>query len=149
LASDGTPTDLYRRFKNNSAAGAAASEALKKAYSSIYEINEYAHELKDDKLKGVILQVTGLESDAKLATAMVGSFKALRAFANFDQTDEQPDDDEDQIRYGDGGGGSGASGTRPLEGKLRLGYTINLNLPPTTDIAIFNAIFKSLREHLL
>ena len=32
---------------------------------------------------------------------------------------------------------------------LRLGYTINLNLPATTDIAVFNAIFKSLREHLL
>jgi hypothetical protein len=32
---------------------------------------------------------------------------------------------------------------------LSLGYTINLNLPATSDIAVFNAIFKSLREHLL
>lgn len=32
---------------------------------------------------------------------------------------------------------------------LRLRYTINLNLPATTDVAVFNAIFKSLKEHLL
>ena len=38
-------------------------------------------------------------------------------------------------------GGSGAG--------IKLGYTINLNLPATSDIAVFDAIFKSLREHLL
>lgn len=32
---------------------------------------------------------------------------------------------------------------------MNLGYTINLNLPATSDIAVFNAIFKSLRENLL
>jgi hypothetical protein len=32
---------------------------------------------------------------------------------------------------------------------LSLSYTINLNLPATSDAAVFNAIFKSLKEHLL
>ena len=32
---------------------------------------------------------------------------------------------------------------------LNLGYTINLNLPATSDIAVFNAIFRSLKENLL
>jgi hypothetical protein len=32
---------------------------------------------------------------------------------------------------------------------LNLSYTINLNLPATSDQAVFNAIFKSLREHLI
>jgi hypothetical protein len=32
---------------------------------------------------------------------------------------------------------------------LNLKYTINLNLPATSDIAVFNAIFKSLKENLL
>jgi hypothetical protein len=32
---------------------------------------------------------------------------------------------------------------------IRFGYTINLNLPATSDIAVFDAIFKSLRDHLL
>ena len=32
---------------------------------------------------------------------------------------------------------------------IRLGYNINLNLPATDDIRVFDAIFRSLKEHLL
>lgn len=32
---------------------------------------------------------------------------------------------------------------------FNLAYTINLNLPASTDQAVFNAIFRSLKEHLL
>jgi hypothetical protein len=32
---------------------------------------------------------------------------------------------------------------------LNLSYTINLNLPETSDVEVFNAIFKSLKENLL
>jgi hypothetical protein len=32
---------------------------------------------------------------------------------------------------------------------IHLSYTINLNLPPSPDIAVFNAIFKALRDNLL
>ena len=32
---------------------------------------------------------------------------------------------------------------------IGLNYTINLNLPATNDVEVFNAIFKSLKENLL
>jgi len=32
---------------------------------------------------------------------------------------------------------------------INLSYTINLHLPSTSEIEVFNAIFKSLKEHLL
>lgn len=146
LSSDGTPTEIYKQFKNPSVSGAAAAQAVRKAYASLYEINEYIHDAKDKELKGAILQVTGLDEDSKLVGAMVGSFKTLRAFANFDEDSSKLNavDDAEDVNAGrpaDQGTLSAAN--------LRLGYTINLNLPPTTDIAVFNAIFKSLREHLL
>jgi len=37
----------------------------------------------------------------------------------------------------------------PDELKFNLSYTINLNLPKTDDIAVFNAIFRALKENLL
>jgi hypothetical protein len=76
----------------------------------------------------------------------LASFKALKAFAKFDgsvpeEEGEKSPDGEDIQEQG---------GEIPLKGaKLGLSYTINLNLPATSDIAVFNAIFKSLREHLL
>lgn len=150
LTSDGTPTDLYRQFKNPSLRGAAAARGLRNAYSALYLANEYVHNATDEDLKGLILQVTGLEEDSKLIPAMVASFKTLRAFADFDaETTIVGLDTQDGEENGNDG--SGDLGQRPVlaHGNLRLGYTINLNLPATTDIAVFNAIFKSLREHLL
>lgn len=144
LNSDGSPTDLYKRFRNKSQRGAAAAEAVRKGYARLYETNEYAHDLDDEGLKGLVLQVTGLERNNSTFAAIIGSFKALKAYANFDGTAAaQPDEDEkpaDEVLQ------------LPSAGQLpgvNLGYTINLHLPPTSDVAVFNAIFKSLREHLL
>lgn len=150
LGTDGTPTDLYKQFKNPSARGAAAAKGLRNAYTSLYGINEYVHNASDKDLKGIILQVTGLEEDSKLLPSMVASFKALKAYADFDA--DLGGADADAAEGGDGDdGGSGGSGKGLGLGQasLNLGYTINLNLPATNDIAVFNAIFKSLKEHLL
>ncbi|MEO7295443.1 MAG: DUF5343 domain-containing protein [Candidatus Limnocylindria bacterium] len=149
LTSDGTPTDLYKQFKNPSQRGAAAAQGMLSAYSDLYAANEYVHNASDKDLKGLIIQVTGLEEDSKLVPAMVASFKTLRDYADFDATPSdsgaQQDDDE-----GAGSVGELKRASEPgQQGALRLGYTINLNLPATTDVAVFNAIFKSLREHLL
>jgi hypothetical protein len=146
LGSDGAPTALYKRFRNASEAGAAAAEALRRGYAPLYEINEYTHDLTDPELKGVIVQATGLDDASNTVKVIQGSFKALKAFANFSATaadsigngDESDDDDS----------GEEPRGAR-LQTGLNLGYTINLNLPATSDIAVFNAIFRSLREHLL
>jgi hypothetical protein len=142
LGSDGTPTELYRRFRNDTQSGAAAAEALKTGYSALYEVNEYIHDASDADLKGVVVQVTGSERTSSTVNAIVGSFKALRAYADFDA----PAAAVESVRAEETV--SPSRSTTPA-GSIRLGYTINLNLPATSDIAVFDAIFKSLREHLL
>jgi hypothetical protein len=145
LGTDGSPTELYRRFRNDSQSGAAAAEALKIGYNALYQVNEYLHDATDAQLKGIVVQVTGSEPDSSTVGGIIGSFKALKAFANFEtgQPPIVPPVDgstvirEPSIIREDHGAG------------LKLGYTINLNLPATSDIAVFDAIFKSLRENLL
>jgi hypothetical protein len=43
------------------------------------------------------------------------------------------------------------SGSDQVGGKLKMGlsYQINIILPETENIAVFNAIFKSLKDNLL
>ena len=144
LGSDGTPTDLYKRFRNESQSGAAAVEALRIGYAPLYEVNEYIHDASDADLKGVVVQVTGSEPTASTVNAIVGSFKALRAFADFDAPPAATET-TGELTVTERGVTPAATSGAPL----RLGYTINLNLPATSDIAVFDAIFKSLREHLL
>lgn len=149
LASDGSPTARYRHFRTESTRGAAAADGLREGYRPLYQLNEYAHNLDDRKLRDLIIQITGAEEGSSTVQAILGSFRALQKFADFeakaprtdaaepteiiDQGDEQPFD-ETQLS---------------LPAGLNVGYTINLHLPATSDVAVFNAIFKSLREHLL
>lgn len=143
LSSDGSPTNLYERFRNKGQAGAAAAEALRRGYSALYDVNQYIHDASDDDLKGVVVQVTGMGRDSKTLGAVLGSFKALRAFADFDVAEEEAASSltaDEQAT---------APRPTPTIAGLNLGYTINLHLPATSDVAVFNAIFKSLSENLL
>ncbi|WP_420617745.1 DUF5343 domain-containing protein [Candidatus Poriferisocius sp.] len=155
LASDGTPTETYKHFRNQKQRGAAAAAALRTGYAPLFEANEYAYELNDDDLRGLIVQITGAEEGSRMLTAIVGSFKALLELAQFDESDDHEADGPGSATSGDDGDDptslpdQGQDGKESLLGDLSIGYTINLHLPATSDIAVFNAIFKSLRENLL
>lgn len=146
LGSDGTPTELYRRFRG-AQSGAAAAEALRVGYKPLYRINEYAHDATDQKLKDLVIQATGAEKGARRVGATVASFKALKAFADFSPGALADEGAAEQIR--EESVLRDTSSSHEPEGGLRLGYTINLNLPATSDVAVFDAIFRSLKEHLL
>jgi hypothetical protein len=143
IGSDGTPTDLYKQFRGTDAQrGAAAAEGLRRGYRPLYEINEYAHELDEPALKALIVQVTGEEKKSNTVNLIAKSFQALNSFANHDAVAEDDSADEDDEGRVD-------EKSRLAKTALGLNYTINLQLPATSDIGVFNAIFKSLREHLL
>ena len=74
LATDGSPTDLYRRFRNPAQAEAAAYQALRTGFRHLYEANEYAHELSDKDLRGLIVSQTGLDGNSSTVTSILGSF---------------------------------------------------------------------------
>jgi len=114
-------------------------------------MNEYVHELSEKELKGLIVQATGLEGKSRIISLMVACFNSLKTYANFEpaaqetelvETDENGNDDEVYMPSS-----FPVVSNQPVG--LNLSYTINLNLPATSDISVFNAIFKSLRENLL
>src|SRR5689334_1153551 len=61
LNSDGTPTDLYKRFRNNTTSESAMAEAIKKGFDVVFERNEKANELTREQFKGTVLEITGLD----------------------------------------------------------------------------------------
>lgn len=146
VGSDGTPTDIYKRFRNTSSSGAAVAEAIRIGYKPLGVANEYFHDLADKDLKELIVQVTGAEANGQVAKLTFSTLKNLRAFADFEATPgvDTPKD----ARKGEEAQESPERHSEMRHG-LNLSYTINLNLPATSDQAVFNAIFRSLKEHLL
>lgn len=153
LNSDGTPTELYNRFRNDSLRSAAAAEAVRRGFIVLYEMNEYVHELNDTDLKSLVVQATGAAPTSSTIKSIVGSFKSLKSYASFDAPsgDELGEDEkrQDVNQEMEKRQHSIASPRGDTKLDMRLGYTINLNLPATSDIAVYDAIFKSLKEHLL
>lgn len=151
LNGDGTPTDLYKEFRNDALRKSAVARAVKIGYSTLYDIHEYAHDLGDKELKGVVVQATGLDANSTTVKAILGSFKALCGLADFEIKDEA----FKEVSSTEEGEGVASTKVKKEDAEkessvnLKLGYTINLNLPATSDIAVFNAIFKSLKDHLL
>ncbi|AMB76597.1 DUF5343 domain-containing protein [Pantoea ananatis] len=150
LASDGTPTELYKQFRNTntSTSKAAMGKALKNAYPDIYARNEYAHKLSKQDLEGLLVEMTGLEKGNSTVRAIIGTFEAIRAFASFEPVRELTAESESSIENIDRIVDIPSEDYEPNL-KLGLSYTINLVLPKTDDVAVFNSIFKSLRENLL
>ena len=150
VASDGSPTDVYKQFRNHATAGAAVATAVKTGYKALGQVNEYFYDLNDKDLLALIVQVTGVEEGNQVAKLTLSTLKTLKAFANFDaKSGEEAKDTKDEEAKdlgSDRGSDKGAGGRRQ---GLSLSYTINLNLPATADQAVFNAIFRSLKEHLI
>jgi hypothetical protein len=98
----------------------------------------------------LVVELTGLEQGHPTVRAIVGTFEALKAFADFSKSEPKTDDEEKGEAKKKKEGSDVQDGGESTENvKLNLAYTINLVLPKTDDVAVFNAIFKSLRENLL
>ena len=148
---DGSPNEVYKRFRNPASSGSAIATAIKAAYAPLYVRNEFMHELSDKDLVGLVVEETGLAHDAVPVKLTVNCIKHLKGFATFGTAaDHQPtsviEKSEEPARL-EPPRPSNSHTSGPMG--LNLGYTINLNLPATSDPAVFDAIFKSLKEHLL
>ncbi len=153
LASDGTPTPLYDQFRNADTQASAMSRAIKAAYAELYDRNEYAHDLTKDKLVNLITEITGAAKDDATTRLIVSTFEGLKKFADFDaseppqKADDKPPAEPDRSRsLVDDSIRKQASDDHV---GFNVSYTINLNLPETTNPEVFNAIFRALRENLL
>ena len=67
LNSDGSPTELYKKFRNPSTAGAAMAAALKIGYEELFRRNEFANKLSAKDIKGHIIEITGSEAKSRSA----------------------------------------------------------------------------------
>lgn len=150
---DGTPSSIYKQFRNTATSGRAAAAALKFGYGPLFKRNEFAHELSDEELRGLIIEETGQGDDSQVPSCILSCFKAIKKFAQFNGDpnleSEQVPPDTEKKHSADPKLPSLPSASIRSSRVLPLSYTINLNLPATSDPAVFNAIFKSLKEHLL
>ena len=143
------PTDIYRQYRDGKNSKRTMAQQLRITYSDIYQANEYAHKLSKDELASKIRTLTGAAEDDKNVGSVVGTFWELKKLADFDEQEEaiiiqEPVKNTEIVPILE----PKIHSQKSRQSNLGISYTINLNLPATTDIEVFNAIFKSLKEHI-
>ena len=158
VADNGTPTDLYRQFRNDRKSGQSIAVSMKILYAPLFAMNENVHMLSDAELRGMIVEATGGKKDSQVTKLTLNTFNALKKLADFsadpgepmaEPTTEPEGKDSSRDLSDESPYGAIAHRYAQESEQINLSYTINLNLPATTDTEVFNAIFKSLQEHLL
>ena len=144
LADDGTPTVLYDQLKDATSTKYILATQIKELYSELYAINTEIHRASEADIKGAIGRVTG--KDAEGVGRIYNTFKTLCAIADFSQTVPTASPEKEE---------KGQNDPAPIDNtpvSLRpseFHYNIQIHLPATNDISVYNAIFKSLKENLL
>ena len=154
IESDGSPTRLYDQYRNAGTQRAAVAAGIRNAYALLFDKNEYANNLSRDRLTSLVVEITGGAKDDSVVLKIVGTFWALKELADFDDdaisrpANEKMPENTSAVQLSNSSVPAADSRTE-LPVDLKVGYTINLNLPETTDPNVFNAIFRALRDNLL
>lgn len=143
LSADGIPTQRYLDYRDRSRSKRVLGQALRDAYGDLFVINENLAKKDRDAVIGKFKATYG-NSDV-VAERQAATFFALLDHADISTSPNQPTARIPEEPRSEGDQKPNAEFRR----SLRLNYKIEVNLPATRDIEIYNAIFKSMKDHLL
>lgn len=148
LNENGVPTELYDRLRDRTDWQHALGDQIRDLYSDLYAINTEIHNASDEEIKGAISRVTG--ADGKSVHRYFTTFKTLAGLAKFDGKAKVPQHKEPSTaEHPTPTPKSKATVIEQVHRDTSFHYNIQIHLPATTDIAVYNAIFKSLKDSLL
>lgn len=153
IDSAGTPQESYFNFLDQTQSKLVLADAIKEAYSDLFTVNTKAQEMSPSEVKNKFKTLTQGSKSDKVLSLMANTFVALCKYADFSkhvpnnelaiikkqETKEDTIAEEHKL-------------THELVNKkitTEMHYNIQIHLPETRDIGVYDAIFKSLKEHLL
>ena len=146
LNQSGNPTELYAQFQTDAGRPLAALQALRNGFGEIFRRNQYAHRADEATLLDVIISITGLPKKDAIVRYILNTFQVFQHTAREAREDVVTSEDAEpsitpQV--------PATQETAPVGGRLQLAYNINVVLPETTNVEVYNAIFRSLKGNLL
>lgn len=145
LASDGSPTDRYIRYLDQTEAPKVMAEGLREAYADLFALKRDAQNLSRNELKSKIKSLRQGKGSDVVISSMASTFLEFAKLADWAETAPKSRDTEEKVEPppavpAEREGGVSIAG---------LSYAIHLQLPESRDQAVYDALFKSLKAHLL
>ena len=154
LDADGKPTDRYYEYLDLSQSEAVLAEAIREAFGDLFAINKEAQKFDTDQVTNKLKTLYAGAKKTSVIGYIANTFTALVGCADFEAADvkgkptppKKPSEDDPKEKK-----------KLPLEQRPSVGekltvdglqYHINIALPESRDQAVYDAIFKALRDHL-
>ena len=154
LTSDGTPTQRYKDFLDKTKWKKVLAEAIRENYGDIFVLKSKPVSGDRDMIAGKYKSTYNLsdivaERAARTFLALLGLADEAALYKTEASTKEpaEPPPPETPKKIETPPPPSGLPPSHVKDAGLH--YNIQIHLPATKDIEVYNAIFKSLREHLI
>jgi hypothetical protein len=123
------------------------------AYDDLFRINKKANEFSQTEVRNKLKTLTEGQKGDRVLTAMTNTFVALCALADWTQPIKPAEPEKREQPKVLPGPASPTSDSKsgPMK-PLSLGqlaYNIQIMLPVSRDQAVYDALFRALKEHLL
>jgi hypothetical protein len=152
LTDTGAPTARYHQYLDQTQSAVVLARAIREAYADLFQINTQAHKMTSNEVKNKMKTLSAGQYTDRVLQQMAGTFTYLCQEADFAGVTtgtavEAVVSDEPTVTYE-------PVAPRPTLEYMtppRFGglvYNINVVLPESKDQAVYDAIFKSLKEHL-
>ncbi len=145
LDDSGVPTQKYYDFLDQTQSKRILAEAIEEAYSDLFSVKKDAYNLSAEEVKNKLKTLTQGQKSDKVLKWMANTFDALCDYADWSKTKKEKSKKQEEIIP-----------QQEIKKELipnikmpSLNYNIQIHLPETRDVAVYDAIFKSLKEHLL
>ena len=143
LTPTGQPTERYHRYRDHSQSKKVLGEALREAYRDLFLITDNPKDSDRSAIEGKFKSFHNASDNA--AKNMASTFYALLKLADVSHKGAIPS--STPLREPEPSPSSGRE--FPSLGRPEFHYNIQVHLPATKDLEVYNAIFKSLREHFV
>jgi len=158
----GKPTNRYYDFLDQSQSKKVLAEAIKETYSDLFAVNKEANKLDVMEIKNKFRTLTQGKNSDHVLSLMANTFKALVDYAQWDNLESKIKDKENNTRKVNesitvpekntinGNNNEQKLNSNFLNGmaQSQFHYDINIHLPESRDQAVYDALFKSLKEYL-
>mgnify|MGYP000898516790 CR=1 FL=1 len=156
LNRDGAPQARYFEFLDKSQSKKVVADGIREGYSDLFAINTKANTYSVEDAKNKLRTLFAGKKTELVISNIAKTFKALCDYGDFSapipvKKEPKPEAEQQAPPKPSAQAEKKDPELRQSAGNIQvsgLQYHINIVLPETRDQAVFDAIFKSLREHL-
>ena len=148
LNETGEPVQRYYDFLDQTQSRQILAVGIQEAYEDLFNINRDAQNLSQEEVKNKLKTLTQGKKGDRIIDNMAWTFKTLCDYAEWNDSKEkslqskikEPKEEVSTKKQ---------TFSESKSANLGLHYNIQIHLPETTNMAVYDAIFESIKRHLM